>query len=75
MKATSVGSSTAGASSLELVGLFGDIVDEPVLGRAARRLREQRIVLPRFAELADPGLIPPDTASRLGSVDPDEPSP
>ncbi len=75
MKAASVGSSTAGASSLELVGLFGDIVDEAVLGRAARRLREQRIVLPRFAELADPGLIPSDTALRLVNVDPDEPSP
>jgi cysteine synthase A len=46
-----------------------------VLERAIDRFREARIALPRFAELADPGLIPERIRARLTSVGPDEPDP
>ena len=56
-------------------GLEGEIVDPAVRDRAADRCRALKVVLPTFAQLADPGRIPADTLERLASVDPDAPDP
>jgi len=54
-----------------LSGVEPDIVDDAVYQRAVGRFREARIVLPTFAELADPSLIAPSIQSALAAVDPD----
>ncbi len=46
-----------------------------VLERAIERFREAEIVLPRFAELADPSLVPDRIRRRIETVGPDEPDP
>jgi cysteine synthase len=45
------------------------------LERARDRFREAGIALPRFAELADPSLVPQSIRGRLASVGPDDPDP
>jgi cysteine synthase len=45
------------------LGLADDVVDHAARERAVTRLREQDIVLPTFAELADPSTIAPDRAA------------
>ena len=45
------------------------------LERAVGRFRDAGIALPRFAELADPSLVPESIRARLGSVGPDDPDP
>ena len=57
------------------LGLERDIVDRGVRDRAADRCRSLGVVLPTFAQLADPDLIPPETRGRLAAVDPDAPDP
>ena len=57
------------------LGLERDIVDEAVLERAAGRCRSLGVVLPTFAELADPDRIAPDTLAHLAAVDPDAADP
>ena len=57
------------------LGLERDIVDEAVLDRAADRCRSLGVVLPTFAELADPDRIPEATVAALASVDPDAADP
>jgi cysteine synthase len=53
------------------LGLEKDIVDRAVYERTVARFREARIVLPTFAELADPTTIPAGVRETLASVDPD----
>ncbi|MBI4542838.1 MAG: pyridoxal-5'-phosphate-dependent protein subunit beta [Gemmatimonadetes bacterium] len=53
------------------LGLETDIVDRAVYERTVARFRETRIVLPTFAQLADPALIPAEIHAALGAVDPD----
>jgi cysteine synthase len=48
---------------VERVGLATSVVDGAVYERAIGRFREQRIVLPTFAQLADPAGIPADTVA------------
>jgi cysteine synthase len=57
---------------MERPGLATEVVDASVYERAVRRFREQRIVMPTFAQLADPTGIP---ASAVGDADPDAPDP
>lgn len=45
------------------------------LERAIERFREAGIALPRFAELADPGLVPERIRARLAQVGPDDADP
>lgn len=45
------------------------------LERAIERFRDAGIALPRFAELADPALVPKRIVRRLADVGPDEPHP
>jgi cysteine synthase len=48
-------------------------VDRQVYDNTVARFREARIVLPTFAELADPEAIPAPVRARLAAVDPDAP--
>uniref|UniRef100_A0A832I3J9 Pyridoxal-phosphate dependent enzyme n=1 Tax=Eiseniibacteriota bacterium TaxID=2212470 RepID=A0A832I3J9_UNCEI len=56
-------------------GLELDLADPGVLDRAVARCREQRILLPTFAELADPSRIPPRVWAELAAVGADAPHP
>jgi cysteine synthase len=53
-------------------GLATEVVDRAVYERAVARFREQRIVMPTFAVLADPNSIP---ASAVGDADPNAADP
>jgi cysteine synthase A len=52
-----------------------DIVDSSALERAIERCREARVVLPTFAQLADPESIPRALGDAAAHVGPDEPDP
>ena len=43
--------------------------------RAIERLREKRVRLPTFAELADPSFVPPSVRALLSGIGPDHPHP
>ncbi|HKX10421.1 MAG TPA: pyridoxal-phosphate dependent enzyme [Stellaceae bacterium] len=51
--------------------LTTEIVDRAVHDRAVRHLRKAGVVLPTFAELADPRKVPTAVAGDLAQVDPD----
>ena len=51
------------------LGVADAVVDGAVLDRAARRFRDQGILLPTFAQLADPPTIPTAVADQLGGVE------
>src|SRR5579871_3299104 len=57
------------------LGLEDHIVDAGVYQRTALRFGELGIVMPTFAELADPSRIPAPVAGALAGVKPDEPHP
>ena len=59
------------AGPSDMFGLFERIKDPAALARTVERFREQRIVLPTFAQLADPTTIPGPIRAMLDSVDPD----
>ena len=51
--------------------LSTEIVNRPAYERAVRRLRAARVVLPTFAQLADPLKIPDSVSSQLEQIDAD----
>ncbi len=57
------------------LGLERDIIDGTARAHALKRFHEAGIVLPTFAELADPARIPEQVRRRLASVDGDAPHP
>jgi cysteine synthase len=57
------------------LGLERSLVDRDVYDHAVGRFRDARIVLPTFAELADPVLISPETRASVAAADPDAPDP
>jgi cysteine synthase len=57
------------------LGLERDLVDPAVYARTVERFRTAAVVLPTFAQLADPATIPPSITERLAAVDPDAPDP
>ncbi len=57
------------------LGLERELVDRGVYDRTVRRFRDARIVMPTFAQLADPDAIPAATRSALAAVDPDAADP
>ena len=57
------------------LGLEDHVIDEATLERTVGRFREQRILLPTFAELAHPTRIPEQVRGALAGVDPDAPNP
>jgi cysteine synthase len=56
-------------------GLATEVVDESVYERALERFREQRIVMPTFAQLAEPLDLPDDLRADVAAADPDAPDP
>ena len=60
---------------MRTLGLEGGIVDEAVYARTVERFRERRILLPTFAQLAEPRLIPAPIRQALAAVEPDEAHP
>ncbi len=54
------------------LGLADEVVDADALARSVQRFREQGIVLPTFAELADPSTIDP---AQVGDADSNGPDP
>jgi cysteine synthase len=57
------------------LGIEERIVDEAALARTAARFREASVLLPTFAELAEPARIPAAVQAALAGVDPDAPHP
>ncbi len=57
------------------LGLEKHVVDRSVYENSVKRFREAGIVLPTFAELADPARIGGRTAEALAGIDPDAPHP
>ncbi len=60
---------------MPLTGMADNIVDESTYSRAVAQLREARVLLPTFAQLADPSTIPGNLKAALGGVRPDEAHP
>jgi len=58
-----------------VLGRGGEVVDERALERTVERLRETRVLLPTFGQLASPALVPAAVRERLGEVGPDDPDP
>ena len=56
-------------------GLEDHIVDRGVYDRAVRRFRDAQVLLPTFAELAEPHKIPATVRQALAGVKPDEAHP
>ncbi len=52
-----------------------DVVDPSVYARSIARFRDAGIILPTFAELAEPDQIPAEIRTALAQVDPDAPHP
>jgi cysteine synthase len=57
------------------LGLERELVDPTAVEHTVERFRTAGIVLPTFAQLADPTTIPAPVGRRLASVDPDAPDP
>ena len=58
---------------MTMIGLEREVVDAAVYERAVGRFKEAGIVLPTFAQLADPEKIPDRVVESLTTVEPDEP--
>jgi cysteine synthase A len=57
------------------LGLERELVDKDTYDRTVERFREERIILPTFAQLADPSKVPDQIEAALASVEPDQPHP
>jgi len=62
-------------SSMPTLGLEDHLVDQGVYDRTVARFREAQILLPTFAELAQPTRIPPGISNALAGVKPDDAHP
>ncbi len=60
---------------MKRLGLERTLVDRGVYERAVKRFREAGIVMPTFAELAEPTRISPQVRALVADVEPDEPHP
>jgi len=60
---------------MKRLGIEHHIVDHTVYQNSVTRFREAGIVLPTFAQLADPATVPAEVRERLAGVDPDAPHP
>ncbi len=56
-------------------GLLQTVVDEESYARSVVRFREEQILLPTFAQLADPSTIPDEISEALLKIDKDAPHP
>src|ERR1035441_1188525 len=66
---------TSSASTMPAPGGAGRIADQGILDRTVSRFRDAGIVLPTFAELAEPARIPHRIQRALDGVRPDDPQP
>ena len=57
------------------LGLQRNLADAGVYDRTVARFRDERILLPTFAQLADPTKVPDQVVASLGSVGPDDAHP
>ena len=57
------------------LGLDHTLVNPTAYNHSVAHFRRAGIVLPTFAQLADPAQIPPAVTSALGALDPDAPHP
>ena len=57
------------------LGLYDSVADEAALARTVARFAERNILLPTFAELADPATMPSAVTTALARVEPDQPHP
>jgi cysteine synthase len=57
------------------LGLENEIVDQATRDRSVAQLREQKVLLPTTAQLADPSTIPEAITKKLADIDPDVPNP
>ena len=57
------------------LGLEREVVDQGVYQSSVQRFREAGIVMPTFAQLADPNSMPTDLLSDVAQADPDSPDP
>ncbi|MFM7095097.1 MAG: pyridoxal-5'-phosphate-dependent protein subunit beta, partial [Actinomycetota bacterium] len=55
------------------LGLADSVVDAASLANSVKRFAEQKIVLPTFAQLADPSTIPAEVTAGLKGLDKDAP--
>ncbi len=55
------------------LGLETHVVDQSVYNNSVKRFKERGILLPTFAQLAEPSTIPAKIVERLRTVDPDAP--
>lgn len=60
---------------MSTLGLESHVVDDSTLARTANHFADAKVVLPTFAQLADPTTIPEDIQARLADVDPDSADP
>ena len=60
---------------MAMLGLEREVVGRDVYERTVSRFRDARILLPTFAQLADPASFPEAVLARLGSVVPDAADP
>ena len=56
-------------------GFYRDVVDDQVLERTIGRFAERNILLPTFAQLAEPSTIPAEATAALVGVGPDDADP
>jgi cysteine synthase len=60
---------------LDVLGLSSEVVDHRAYEHAVERFRHNRIVMPTFAEVADPLTVPAERLDGLAGLDPDAPDP
>src|SRR6266542_3545240 len=60
---------------MKRLGLERELVDRDVYDRTVGRFNEANIVLPTFAQLAEPAKIPDRVRAAVAEVGPDEPHP
>jgi cysteine synthase A len=56
---------------MEALGLVSEVLDQSAYEHALARFRENGIVMPTFAQLADPWSLPAEARESLAGVDPD----
>jgi cysteine synthase len=61
--------------AMRRLGLEQEVVDPDVYESSVRRFRQAGIVMPTFAQLAEPATIPDEIAAAVAQVDPDGPHP
>jgi cysteine synthase len=62
-------------ATMRRLGLEHEVVDKAVYESSVRRFREAGVVMPTFAQLADPSSMPAELLADVAAADPDAPDP